>query len=134
MAVQIIKSLEENIHWLGPLGMPVVFVGFSFFFQSRFGQSDFRFFGGEVSLAATSSLLGAVMHGLLLPAGPGPQRAAALGLVVLAISFVLTVFLYSTGAPGKTSTKKTVVSACLASAWFYLSAALSWHIIGGSLV
>ncbi len=124
MAFELIKPLEDHIDLVAPLGMPVVFVGFSFLFQYIFGQGDFRFFGGEVSLAGTASLLGAVLHSILLPAGTGPQKGAALGLVALAVSFVLTVWFYSMGAVGKSSLKKTMLSACLASIWFYLSAAL----------
>jgi hypothetical protein len=56
MAFDVITPLEDNIHWLAPLGLPVVFVGFSFLFQSLFGQDDYRFLGGEVALAATASL------------------------------------------------------------------------------
>src|SRR4051794_14733278 len=122
----VIRSLEANIQWLAPLALPLIFVTFSVFFQLRFGQTDFRFLGGEVGLAASASLLGSVLHSLLMKT---PQAAAAatvrnanvLGVVVTMVSLVLTVWFYSMGRD-VTKTGKVVGAVCLGTAWFYLSA------------
>jgi hypothetical protein len=126
MVEQVIKFLEGNIHWIAPLALPIVFVGFSALFQWQFGQNDFRFLGGEVSLAATASLLGSVLH-TVLGRHAGVERVNALGIVGIVLSLVVTFFCYSMGRPY--NIRNTVLSACLGTFWFYLSAVLSWHIL-----
>jgi hypothetical protein len=126
IAIAVIQSLKENLHWLLPVALPICLFAVSVWFKFLFGQRNFHFLGGDTAFTGFAVVSGTALRQIYYSKLTEPGEIV-ISILMCGAALLVAIVCWATGR--RRRLPRSIVAMCIGMGSFYLFAFWSWRII-----